>query len=449
MKTIIHIFAVMSFMVTISTGATKTLIDYFQPMPIYNKLSSTVWGAAAVGPRDIHNGLEDTTMKQWCYWDGKIIKGPDGKYHMFASRWDQSKGHGGWGGSVAVHSVSDKPTGPYVDKGLCWPDNQGGKGHNVTAVVMADGRYAILVSDTRPGDIFISSSLDGPWVYQGAIKIDANGFSTSATTANLSIIVRPDGNYMIVPRSGVIMISTSGIMGPYKIQCACVYPTIAGLSSSGAEDPGFWYSGGKYHIVVNYFAARKAYHLTSIDGIKNWTNQGIAYDPTTNFLRYTDGTVNHWNKIERPGVFVENGYVTYFTFAVIDVDKSLELGNDTHGSKVIVVPFDGVGLDGGTPNLSNEARPNNTRALSIRVTGLSTTARKTFFITTDAPNGEVLTVALHDLKGRLVTQENKGPLSGNNQEIGLSLDQSRISSGVYCMTLRYGNRIFSSRIALP
>ena len=140
-------------------------------------------------------------MKQWNYWDGQIIKGPDGKYHIFASRWDQSRGHGGWGRSQAVHAVSDKVTGPYVDKGLCWPDNQGGKGHNVTAVAMPDGRYAILVSDTRPGDFFVSKSLDGPWEYQGPIKVDANGFSAARTTANLSIIVRPDNNFLIAPRS--------------------------------------------------------------------------------------------------------------------------------------------------------------------------------------------------------------------------------------------------------
>jgi hypothetical protein len=296
--------------------------------------------------------------------------------------------------------------------------------------------------------VFISSSLDGPWVYQGAIKIDANGFSTSGTTANLSIVVRPDGNYMIVPRSGVIMISTTGIMGPYKIQCACVYPTIAGLSSSGAEDPVVWYSGGQYHITVNYFSARKAYHLTSTDGIKNWTNQGIAYDPTTNFIRYTDGTVNHWNKIERPGVFIENGHITYFTFAVIDVDKSLELGNDTHGSKVIVVPFDGVGFDGGTPNLSNEVLPVNARALSISLKGPALMARKTFFIPAEALSGaNQINIALHDLRGRSVGQEYKGPVTGS-QDIGLSLDGLKISSGVYCISLRCGNRNFSSRITI-
>ena len=96
--------------------------------------------------------------------------------------------------SKAVHAVSDKLTGPYIDKGLCWPNNQGGKGHNVTALVLPDGRYAVVVSETRPGDVFVSRSLDGPWEHLGTIK--GEGLRAS----NISIMVRPDGDYMIVPR---------------------------------------------------------------------------------------------------------------------------------------------------------------------------------------------------------------------------------------------------------
>ena len=33
------------------------------------------------------------------------------------------------------------------------------------------------------------------------------------------------------------------------------------------------------------------------------------------------------------------------TLAVLDVPKNQEKGNDTHGSKVIVIPFDGAALD--------------------------------------------------------------------------------------------------------
>jgi len=150
MKTIEALGALMaSFIVASAHAADKTLIDYFLPMPIQSPLVSNVWGAPGVFPRDPQNGLEDTTMKQWCYWDGQIIKGPGGKYHMFASRWDQARGHNGWFGSLAVHAVSDQVMGPYIDKGLCWPDNQGGKGHNVTALVLPDGRYAVVVSETR------------------------------------------------------------------------------------------------------------------------------------------------------------------------------------------------------------------------------------------------------------------------------------------------------------
>jgi hypothetical protein len=216
----------------------------------------------------------------------------------------------------------------------------------VTALVLPDGRYAVVVSETRPGDVFVSKSLDGPWTQLGSIQVDANGFEArDGRMSNVAMMVRPDGDFEIVARSGAIMISKNGVLGPYKLQGHSIYPGMPGLPTHNLEDPVIWYSGGLYHIVVNCWSDRKAFDLTSADGITNWTNRGLAYDPTTNFLRYTDGTVNHWNNIERPNVYLENGHVAYFTFAVIDVPKSQELPNDNHGSKVIVVPFDGVAFD--------------------------------------------------------------------------------------------------------
>lgn len=346
MKTLRRLCALTAFLIGASAhAADKTLIDYFLPMPIQGRLVSDVWGAPGVFPRDPTNGLEDETMRQWCYWDGQIIKGPDGKCHMFASRWDQARGHNGWFGSLAVHAVSDQVMGPYVDKGICWPGNQGGKGHNVTALVLPDGRYAVVVSETRLGDVFVSKSLGGPWEHLGSIKVAETEFKREGRMSNVSIMVRPDGDFMIVPRSGAILISKDGILGPYTVQGPSVYPSVAGLPLRNLEDPVVWYSGGLYHIVVNGWSDRKAYHITSVDGISNWTFRGLAYDPTRDFLRYADGTVNHWDKIERPGVVLENGHVTHFTFAVLDVPKNEERGNDAHGSKIIVVPFDGAALD--------------------------------------------------------------------------------------------------------
>ena len=299
-------------------------------------------------PRDQENGLEDPTIQKWCYWDGQIIRAKDGKYHMFASRWDQARGHNGWFGSQAVHAVSDRLTGPYVDKGLCWPDNQGGRGHNVTALALPDGRYAVVVSETRPGDVFVSRSLNGPWEQLGSIQVAPNEFSNLGRMSNVSVMVRPDGDFEIVPRSGAILISKTGILGPYTVQGPSIYPNLPGLPQhdlGNLEDPVVWYSGGLYHIVVNNWSDRKAYHLTSKDGIHDWTYRGLAYDPTTDFVRYANGTVNHWNKMERPNVYIEKGHVAAMTLAVIDVPKEQEHGNDNHGSKIIVLPFDGTAMD--------------------------------------------------------------------------------------------------------
>lgn len=342
----------------------KPFIDYFKPIPLHGKLSSTVWGAATVGPRDLNDGLEDPTMKQWDYWDGKILKGPDGKYWMFASRWPQADGHWDWMHSQAIEAVSGSRLGPYHDRGLCWPDNEGGKGHNVTALELPDGSYAVVVSETRNGDIFTSKSIRGPWKYLGPISVNQDKFHSLRNPAdpqplqgsnprplhasNVSLIVRPDGRFQIIQRSGQILISAGNILGPYDVEGDSIYRNLPGLPQDhlgDLEDPVIWYSGGWYHVLVNNWFDRRAYHLISRDGITGWKFQGLAYEPGADFIRYSNGTVNHWNKLERPGVLIEHGHVTAVTFAVIDVPKEDERGNDGHGSMIVVVPFDGAAMD--------------------------------------------------------------------------------------------------------
>lgn len=347
----------------VPTLGPKPFIGYFKPMP-RAKLSSTAWGAAEVGPRDPRNGLEDGSMTRWNYWDGQILKGADGKYRMFASRWNQALGHKAWGQSLGVSAISDTLFGPYRDRGLTWPENQGGLGHNVTALKMHDGRYAVVVSETRGGDVFVSDGLDGPWTQLGTISLDQSRFqlvktpgdvalrdtptAKPAKPANFSVMLRPDGAYQIVPRSGQILISRTGILGPYTVMGDSVYRGLDGIPQRDMrafEDPVVWFSGGLYHIVVNQWRERRAYHLVSRDGVTGWRVQGLAYEPGADFIRYADGTKNNWNKLERPGVVMENGHVVAMTFAVVDTPKDDQTGNNGHGSKIIVVPFDGAAMD--------------------------------------------------------------------------------------------------------
>ena len=323
-------------------SSAKTLIDYFQPIPIVGRLSTTVWGAAAVGPRDPSNGIEDPD--NYYYWDGKIIKAGDGEYHLFASRWPKSSGVPGWECcSVSVHATSDNVIGPYTNPSQTYT-YQNGKGHNTTGLALSDGTYAVIESAIVPGWIFTASAITGPFNYAGSISWNGNGYNPNNVTSNTQIMIGPDGRFWEIGSSGFVLNGTN-LLGPYQATGPSIYPSnIPGTSNNNAEDPIIWYSGGFYHVVYDYWNVRKMYHLMSADGVHDWKNMGLAVDPTTDFVRYTDGTLNHWYNMERPNVYMENGHVTHFTFAVSDINKNGTNPAPT-SSKVIVIPFDGVTFD--------------------------------------------------------------------------------------------------------
>ena len=380
--------------------STKTFINYFQPTPIACSLTTNAWGCTATGstppncvsgqgvvPRDTCNGIESSTNPPgYYYWDGTIIPAPDGTYHLFASRWAGSQGFNpGWQGSDPIHAAGGKSArGPFTDKGYAYSNSSFGSdphhGHNTQVVTLLNGTYALIVSEVVPFTIFTASSLDGPWTPcsgspgSGLSVPSAFGGNTNFAS-NVSLVVRPDGNFEITQRHGLLALSSSGICGPYKAQQpTTTYPSNEAIPSqysasifpnrtkhsdpmgpstvestyTVAEDPVIWFSGGQYHVLYDYPGDRVGYHLTSSDGIHNWTDQGLAYDPryAQQIFSYTDGTVDHWYKMERPSVLVENGLITHVTFAVADVNKDNQIpAGSNHGSKVIVVPFDGVAFD--------------------------------------------------------------------------------------------------------
>lgn len=343
----------------------RRFMDCFLPMPVVGKLEESCWGARGVIPRDQDNGLEDKVLEDpaltgkvnYTYWDGTILRDEDGcgKYHLFASRWNEAdgfekvNGEGSWSGSLAVEAVSDCLYGPYNQRErVLWPDSQGGLGHNVYVFRLREddpaGKYAAIVSDTRPGDIFTTDSLDeGRWVYRGPVKLDRGYFFR----ANICIILRPDGAYELLNRDGLIALCRGSILDTFQLEQENLWPQVEGLPTVNMEDPVLWYSGGLYHCVVNQWSTRKAFYIISENGLDGWKlADGIAYSPTVDFLRYENSdVVNRWDKIERPGVYMEAGIVKAMTFAVLDLPKEEDKGNDGHASKVIVVPFDGEALN--------------------------------------------------------------------------------------------------------
>jgi hypothetical protein len=341
-------------------AAPQQWMDYFQPTPIIGSLSSTCWGAAQVGKRDQSNGLEDKTMKSYHYWDGGIIKDEQtGTYHMFASRWAESAGHNGWmSDSHCVHATSTNLYGPYTDKGLCYTDNNG-MCHNVNALKLREGdtsgkKFAITCSGSVGGSgrVYGADSLDGPWTYIGDLKLDLNGHTGRFMSGdNFRTILRPDGKYECI--NGLVGIADN-VIGPYKAQMSGKFTdTVPGHIDASCrnnmEDPFIFYAGNQYHVMYNCWSASKAFFYSSTDGI-NWkAEDGYAYDPTSNMVRYTDGTINHWKLLERPSVYIENGHAVAMTFAAINVPKDQCKAGSGNGSKVIVVPVDGLSYDSGSP----------------------------------------------------------------------------------------------------
>ncbi len=401
-------------------GTKKTFFDYILPTPITCPLTMKTWGCTAsqvagkqsscgsedqqhnqmsgpVVPRDTCNGIESAKEPpDYYYWDGKIIRATDGLYHMIVDRWpDANQGFQNYTSSAAVHAVSDTPLGPYEETGYSysyWSSGDPHRGHNTTAIALLDGTYALTTGEggVAPFTVWTSPSLDGPWTACSTVKpdanfeiIDTNGLNLSyfagPLDSNVSIVARPDGQFEIVQRRGMIGLA-SNVCGPYKLQqptntypsdqqppadIPSIYPDrkkhtdpLVGTPNgppatpqptyTWAEDPVIWFSGGKYHVLYDYPIDRVGYHLTSLDGIQNWTDEGFAYDPrmSDKIFSYTDGTAVGWYKMERPGVLMENGHVTHLTFAVSDVDKDSQIpANSSHGSKIIVIPFDGVQFD--------------------------------------------------------------------------------------------------------
>ncbi len=335
----------------------KTLKDFFLPIPPRCPLvGKGVWGGANVLPRDVCNGLEDKKLEKWCYWDGSIVKGPDGKYHMFASRWTQAVHHSrGWRvESKGIHAVSDHFLGPYRDTGLLWPQWRNGQGHNVMGLIMDDGRYAAVTSECTDGEVFAAHNPEGPFEYLGRIQVDYNGFHSgqvrynggSRNMSNVMILLRPtDGRYMLVPRQCSILISDRGITGPYRVLSYAVYSTMLEMPKYRIEDPTIWYSDGLYHMVVNCWDGDISFHMTSEDGIHDWRYRGLAMNSRKAMIfRYTNGVVNAWKTVQRPTAFVENGHLRAFNFSVIDSGKGGDGPNDNHGSKIVVVPIDTEGF---------------------------------------------------------------------------------------------------------
>ena len=301
--------------------------------------------------------------EDYTVWGSSVIKGEDGKYHMFSSSWPKTSTTSWLTDSTIVHSISDTPDGPFKYLGQALPPS--GEGHwdsNMThnpAIVKYKDGYALFYlgssgygtgdmekdapmyfSNKRIG-VATSKSLFGPWTrYDKPILEPREGEWDACMTSNPAPYVNDDGSVVLIYKScdippmfkkNTIMTHLHGvatapsILGPYTV-VTDNYLFHDYKVPFRTEDSCIWKEDGIYHMLAKVFPDHQeifeggggGYHATSKDGI-NWTmdDEPVAYTRT---IKWEDGTKTDFDRVERVQVLTdENGKATHLYFAVTNL----------------------------------------------------------------------------------------------------------------------------------
>jgi len=297
-------------------------MDRFEPMPLLGQRTEDTWGVDAVKPRDVLNGIEEA---EWSYWGGNILQGKEGTFHLFVCRWRENspKGHMAWRQSEVVRAVSKNRLGPYKVAEVIGP------GHNPEAYQLKDGRYVCYLIN----GYYLGASLEGPWERK-TFEFNPRDRKIVANLSNLSFSRREDGSYLMVNRGGGMWVSRDGLSAWEQVTQGSNYPPVRGRF----EDPVLWRTKVQYHVIVNDWFGRIAYHLRSKDGVHWKVDAGEAYTP--GIAVSEDGKKDEWYKYERIKMFLDqHGRAIQANFAVIDYSKWEDKPNDIHSSKNISIPL--------------------------------------------------------------------------------------------------------------
>lgn len=281
-------------------------------------------------------------------WGGSPIRGKDGKYHLYYSRWKKCYGFLAWvTHSEVAHAVSDSPLGPYHFHDLALPVRgaqywDGLNTHNPT-IHYYDGKYYLYYTGNT-GDsidcktelnkshrnnqrigVAVSSSPNGPWRRMDKPVIDVSPDSNAydaLMTANPSVTRMKDGKYLMVYKA-VAKKNKGKWSGPVVHLCAIAdrpdgpfakNPTpifTSDKSDFPAEDPYIWYQHHYYYAIVKDMRGDFTHAGRSLALF--YSKDGLHWNPTNNCLLTTpqinwkDGTVTKLQHLERPQLLIIKG----------------------------------------------------------------------------------------------------------------------------------------------
>ncbi|MDI1248045.1 MAG: alpha-L-fucosidase [Lacunisphaera sp.] len=300
-------------------------------------------------PAPVDGGFRQDGYWVWC---GTVVRGDDGKFHHYASRWPRGLSFGPhWlTNSEVVHSVADRAEGPYLfsDVALApradtfWDakmaHNPVVRRHGAKYVLYYTGTTyagamptpthpttpeAPLKLDAHDGErigIATADSPYGPWTRLDRPILDVRpGTWEQFLVSNASPLELADGSVLLYYK-GVERLRQHAIGVAKAAQFAGPYERLADKPFAvgvGAEDPTMWFENGRYHALMldhgRLFSDKEIYHATSADGL-HWETQPNPVALTKDFP-WADGGKRDMRSTERPQILVQNGVATHLFFA--------------------------------------------------------------------------------------------------------------------------------------
>lgn len=289
-------------------------------------------------------------------WGCSPIYGPDGRVHVFYSRWRPKHGMIGWQIDCEVaHAVADDPTGPFTPVedpvvlsgagGDAW---DGVTIHNPTVHAVGD-RYVMfyvgnrltydqtLVEATKIGMAFADSP-DGPWRRHSdnpVLERGEPGAWDDGGLDNPAFLAHPDGRSLLYyrtwkseddVRNDVLGLAIADdVEGPYEKYEGnpVVDPrTLTDRRPVGIEDPCAYIDDGKVRLLTRDFgvvSGRDGFSpcsgllFTSADGIDFEVPPEIAYHPAEHYYDAApdESELIRYGRFERPKVLLDDGRPTH------------------------------------------------------------------------------------------------------------------------------------------
>lgn len=316
-------------------------------------------------PAPVEGGF---AMDGYWVWCSSVIRGEDGKYHMFASRWSLDYPmHPGWlVASEVVRAVSDTPVGPYKFQEVVLPARgpqyfDGRSTHNPHITKCGDTYILYYMGSTHPFPevknpsklkhedyitvvarankrigVATSKSIFGPWKRSDTpILFPRPDYFDNFFTSNPApCIDKNDGCTMIYKtRAYLSCLDAPFLHGSMSFGVAKSMNTTEGFSQMldiplfdgegfEMEDPFIWIDQDGYNLMAKDMKGNVCGE--KMGGIYAFSEDGIQWNLKRDFLFYSrsilwdDGVVREMGNLERPFLLMEDGKPICAFFATSD-----------------------------------------------------------------------------------------------------------------------------------